>query len=198
MLVVSLSLPACLADRKLGDLPEEAGDEADPTDDTTPDDPPAGPDGWPSGFDPRADVGDGTLDDDMLFVIQTPDGPFYLFMLAQRLGDGFQAWVQAASYDGTTWIGVGPDVFDSGSGPVDENAFATAFEDLSLSAANHPFGDETLTVDIQLEGRLYADELLCGFMDIDFEGGDDLFALPFVAVPVDEIGSDPAPAPPCR
>ena len=190
-----LLLPGCLVDRKLGAFESgeaDAGDDGAPADD--------------GGFDPFADsgspvvgdIGDGTLDDDMLWVIQTPDGPLYLFGLTQRLGDSFQAWLQATTFNGATWVPAGPETRDSSSGgPFDDNDVRGAWEDLFLPAGTHPWGNEDLNIDFTFNARLHADELICGRINIDFEGGEDLPGLTFVAVPADELDADPMPNPPC-
>ncbi|MEM7158054.1 MAG: hypothetical protein AAF799_34755 [Myxococcota bacterium] len=145
-------------------------------------------------FDPVPDIGDGTLDDEMLAIVQTGSGPLYLWMLAQRKGDTFQAWLRSTELS-SDWFPVGVEGFSNAL--VIQNAFTVPYEGFEFVAGAHPFGAEAVTVDLVFDLALYEDELLCGTLDIDFPGGTDLQGLPVVMRPIDELGAAPDPATTC-
>lgn len=147
----------------------------------------------PDGFDPAPDVGDGVLSHEMLIVADLPDGPLYLWMYAERLGDSFQGQLAPARLDGTWMAAAAPASFDGGA--FDDNVAHATIEALALPAGLHPFSDAGVSVDLDLEVWIYGEDLLCGTMEIDLNGPDlaDHVAVPFAAHPIEAIGADPAP-----
>ncbi len=204
LLVAVAALTGCFSDRSLGAFDDAGmseggqtdgggmpGTEGPMTDGGSPQD-------WPPAeFDPVPDIGDRTLDDDLLLIADTGSGRLYLHLFAQRLGDTFQGQIRAARFAGDGWEPAGPELFVN-TGGVDGNEVTVSVEALELPAGTHAFGSEAVVVDVIARSRLYADELLCGTLDLDFLGRPDQLALPFVALPIDEVGADPAPPRQCE
>lgn len=152
---------------------------------------------WPDGFDPRGDVGDHTLREPVLLVVQTDLGPLFVHVYAERLGDGFQAWATPATYDGA-WEAVGEPLRESGSDAVVDNEVRVGFVDMVFPPGLHPFGPDEARVDLFLDVRFYDDRLLCGFVELDLFFSDDMDqTAPFVAVPIDLTAGQAEPNPSC-
>lgn len=141
-----------------------------------------------------ADVGDGTLDHELLVVAQTDAGPLYFVIFAQRLGDTFQGHARSAFYVDGSWV---PGGFES---PVDatetivDNEVLFVVNALILPAGLHPFGPDDVTISVDVQATISEDDRLCGVLATDVPGDE---AALFSARPLEEFDGDPAPEPDC-
>lgn len=151
-------------------------------------------------FDPRSDVGDGTLDEEeLLLIAETPEGRVHLWWTPERLGDSWQGGIGPAALVDGSWQLVGEKVtIDNNILPVIDNYIALGPATVELPAGTHPFGPGPVAVSIFIDAWLYADKLVCGQIDIKVPGEPQLVDLVFVTKRVADFPMDPAPPLTCE
>lgn len=201
-LAYSLTLPGCLIPHRFSDADTDTDSNGNATSGAEDTQGPGqtsslpGPDGdWPpsDGFDPIPDIGDGTLSEDMLVVIELPQGRMTMWFYAERPGYGivghFQDAVPAAPGQMPLWVPAGQPM-DIGYNGVEDNNFGVILDNYDLPDTT-PLGP--VNADLVFDLWLYSDRLMCGTVDIDLPAGEFIDDAPVVVWPLEDL-LDPDPA----
>lgn len=149
-----------------------------------------------AGADSAPDIGDGTLDHDLLVIAQTQSGPFYFILAAQRTGDTFEGHARSAFYIDGVWTPGGVETPMSALEPIDANEVPFEVENFVLPAGFHPFGPDDASVEVYAEARIAREDRICGALTVSIQ--DLTESATFVAVPVEDVEGQPAPDPDCE
>lgn len=122
-------------------------------------------------FDSQPDVGDGSLEEDLLMVSEFGGQRFYISLAAERLGDTFQGEARSASLAAGSWSFGSSQPIDA-TGPVFNNEITFRLEDQLFEAGHHPFGQGPAVLDIEIFARLHSEEILCGSISVQGENLD--------------------------
>ncbi len=123
-------------------------------------------------FDPIPDVGDGSLEEDLLMVSDFGGQRLYISLAAERLGDTFQGEVRSASQMGEAWS-FGPPQFINVSDAVRSNEVTFRIDDYDFEEGHHPFGQGAIALNIVVVARIHSEEILCGTITVQGDGVAD-------------------------
>lgn len=120
-------------------------------------------------FDPGPDVGDGSLEENLMMVSEFGGQRLFISMTVERLGDSFQGEAQSALPGGLNWS-FGPAQPINTVSAVVDNELTFRIDDYPFAAGHHPFGPGPKVLDIVVEARFHSEEILCGSISVDGDG----------------------------
>lgn len=141
-------------------------------------------------FDPVPDVGDGTLHSDLVMYSDVDGASFHMRLAVERLGDGFQGYVQSALQDGEEWS-FGPWRWIDSRSAVNLNEVTLRIDDYPFGAGSHPFGGGSLELDVVISARIHSEDVLCGTVLLR-NGGFESFS-PATVAPFEWMSEDGTP-----